>query len=832
MRDTIDFGIDLGTTNSAIAVVQDGEVLVIKNNDGWDYTPSAVWIPKAGVMNVGRSARDRIYKGDPNAHAEFKSEMGLEGSAREFKNAGTSLTPPQLSAEVLKSLRSDAVAVFGEAPQAAVITVPAAFRLHQNNATSEAAALAGFGACPLVQEPTAAAFSYGFQNESAEAYWMVFDFGGGTFDAAVVSTHEGELRVLDHAGDPHLGGKLIDWAIVDRVLAPAAAKELGLDDFTRNNPAWKLNFNKLKWAAEEAKISLSRLEKTMMYVDLNVNGVDETFEYSLTRDEVDRAAEPYYIRAINLCRDALTNANLNPSDIDRLLLVGGATLSPGLRALLADSSSGLGIELDHSQDPTTVVARGAAVFASTVPLDRPKVRPQAGEFTVDLRFPRTTSLRTVSVAGKFESATDQDWSRYHVVLDNPEGRPPFRTPQVQLEANGTFVTEVQVDEQTSSTFTIRLVDHTGTVEKVTPPTITIQHWLNEPGGAVLTNSLGLSEADKSFAKILDKGTRLPATARGVFHTTVALHRTDTDAAIRIPIVEGEEGRGDRNLQVGLIEIRPKDVRVDLPRGSDVEVTIEVDESRRVTVVADVPLVDEQFEAEIDLSNVRPPTADDLEHELREVQDRLTQLRESADKSGSQPAQNRLDQLDQERRVNLAKNEVRASVTDPGAAAAADQKLREIQSELDKVEQDVKLPARLNDLRGVIQHCRELVSRLGDADDRAELDDIERRHEQVRRNPDSTTVEELYNRAVDLETVMMKRDGTLDISVFYYFRENQHKLTSPVKARALIAEGDEAIAEKDWRALPGINNRLRRLWPADLPDPSDGGVTSHKNGRRR
>jgi molecular chaperone DnaK len=349
---------------------------------------------------------------------------------------------------------------------------------------------------------------------------------------------------------------------------------------------------------------------------------------------------------------------------------------------------------------------------------------------------------------------------------------------------------------------------------------------------VLTNSLGLSEADKSFAKIVDKGTRLPATARAVFHTTVALHRTDTDAAIRIPIVEGEDGRGDRNLQVGLIEIRPKDVRVDLPRGSDVEVTIEVDESRRVTVVADVPLVDEQFEAEIDLSNVRPPAAEDLERELREVQERLTQLRESADKSGSQPAQERLDQLDQERRVNLAKNEVRAAVTDNGAAAAADQKLREIQSELDRVEQDVKLPARLNDLRAVIQHCRELVSRLGDADDRAELDDVERRHEQVRRNPDSVTVEELYNRAVDLETVMMKRDGTLDISVFYYFRENQHKLTSPVKARALIAEGDEAIAEKDWRALPGINNRLRRLWPADLPDPSDGGVTSHKNGRRR
>src|SRR5690606_21360168 len=101
------------------------------------------------------------------------------------------------------------------------ITVPAAFRLHQNNATSEAAALAGFSTCQLVQEPTAAAFAFGFQNESTGACWMVFDFGGGTFDSAVVRTQDGELRVLDHAGDPHLGGKLIDWAIVERLLVPA-----------------------------------------------------------------------------------------------------------------------------------------------------------------------------------------------------------------------------------------------------------------------------------------------------------------------------------------------------------------------------------------------------------------------------------------------------------------------------------------------------------------------------------------------------------------------------------------------------------------------------------
>lgn len=832
MRDTIDFGIDLGTTNSALAVVTDGEVSVVKNNDGWDYTPSAVWMPRPGVVQVGRRARDELSRNSKDAHAEFKGKMGIDGAGREFKRAGVTLTPPQLSAEVLKSLRADAEHRFGEPPAAAVITVPAAFRLHQNNATSEAAALAGFGACPLVQEPTAAAFAYGFQNTSSEAYWMVFDLGGGTFDSAVVTTHEGELRVLNHAGDPHLGGKDVDWAVVERLLAPAAAQQFGFTDFRRNNPVWELNFARLKWAAEEAKIQLSRLEKFEVMVDLDTgDGGSEPFDFTLRRDELDRVAEPYYIRAINLCRKALTNANLHPGDIDRLLLVGGATLAPSLRERLADPVEGLGIQLDHSQDPTTVVARGAAVFASTTPLERPKTRPVAGEFGAELRYPRTTSLRTVPIAGKFESAGEQDWSGYQVMLENPDGKPPFRTPRVALDEQGTFVTEVQIDEQTTSSFAIRLLDPSGAGQKVTPASLSITHWFNEPGGQVLTNSLGLAEADRSFSRILVKGSRLPARARGVFYTTVALHRSDADAVIRIPIVEGERPRADRNLQVGLIEIRPKDVRIDLPRGSDVEVTIEVDESRRVTVVAEVPMIDEQFEAELDLSHVRAPAVAELERQLSEVQERVARLRSSAESTGSERAREVLDQIDDERRIGLVGGEVRAANDDDGSAAAADQQLREIQSMLDDAEEATQLPAKLAELSAAIREAREVVGRGGDAEDRAELAEIERRANALREEPDLALIDELIERIMELEVVIMRRDGSLDVSTFYYFRDNVQRLTDPAKARSLIREGEDAVARQDWRSLPAINQRLRRLMPKDLPDPGSGGVTSHRPGRR-
>ncbi|WP_158848835.1 Hsp70 family protein [Saccharothrix deserti] len=825
MSDTVDFGIDLGTTNSAIARFVDGRTVMIKNNDQWEFTPSAVWINKRGEVRVGRAARDQAMRDVDNAHLEFKLEMGLEGAVRRFAAAGATLTPPQLSAEVLKSLRDDVTQSLGAPPEAAVITVPAAFRLHQNNATSEAAALAGFGACTLLQEPTAAAFAYGFQHQSTEAYWMVFDFGGGTFDAAIVSTYEGELRVLDHAGDPHMGGKLIDWAIVDRVLAPAAAREFGLADFSRGNRLWAANFAKLKWAAEEAKIGLSRQAEVSMTVDLRTaDGRDVEFDHVLRREVVDGLAEPFYARAINLCRAALAKANLGAADIDRLLLVGGATLAPGLRARLADPELGLGITLDHSQDPSTVVARGAAVFAGTVPLERPAYVPVAGEYSVELRYPRTTSLSRVAVGGRFGSTSSTvDWTAYRVELDNPTARPPFRSPKITLDETGAFVAEVVLTELDTSTFTVLLTGPRGARERVVPDTFTIRHWANEPGGSVLTNGLGLAQADGTFALMLAKGARLPAVTTETFRTTVPLRRTDADAVIRIPIVEGERDRADRNLEVAVIEIRPRDVRIDLPEGAEVEITFEVDESRRVSVIADVPLVQEQFEATIDLSVVAAPSSAALRKTLAEVEQRAADLRGSAERALSERALARFAQLDQERMLGQAADEVRAADGDRAGAAAADQRLRDIQAVLDDIEADVRLPRLLADMSEAVEACRELVDRVGTPDDLVELADLERRAEQARASEDAEAAERVCGRALDLEVVLMRRDGSLDVTVFHYFRANADRMASPDQARVLINRGEHALMTGDAGTLAEVNQRLRVLLPATMPDPTTGGV---------
>jgi molecular chaperone DnaK len=815
MRDTIDFGIDLGTTNSAIAVAGNGAVAVIKSNEGWDITPSAVWMPKPDRIYVGRAARDMVEEEPENAAAEFKLEMGLADARRTFAGAQVSLTPQQLSAEVLKSLRTDAAHHFdGPPPDAAVITVPAAFALNQNKATTEAAALAGFdAACPLVQEPTAAAFAYGFHDAGDREYWMVFDFGGGTFDAAVVSKRDGDLRVLNHAGDPYLGGKLIDWAVVERILVPAAARDLRLPGLRRGDPAWRRALAKLKGAAEEAKIQLSRRDRADIMVPLtDAEGTTQTFEYTLHRGELDALAEPFYMRAINLCRQALREASLGPQDIDRLLLVGGTTLAPGLRERLADPHQGLGIVLDVSLDPTTVVARGAAIFASTIRRPRTSRGPATpGGFTVDLAYEPSVTTTRPTVAGRLGGPSGVDWTAYSVTLSNPEGRPPFRSGRVPLNAAGAFATEVEVDPHRTSRFTVELTDRTGTPCEIAPDSLSITHRDVEFGGVKLAHSLGVQLAGRLFAPVLRKGTTLPHAERQTFPTSAPLSRADEDAVLRIPVVQGERSRADRNRTVGMLEIRPRDVRIDLPAGAEVEITFEADHCGLVTVVADVLAVDAQFEAEISLDNVRSMPAGELEELLGEAEGRLAALRGTAADAGSPEADRRLARLDQENVVATAREQVRAAAVDVGAAATAEDRLRDFHAELDDIADAVGLPGLVRELRTMLDQAADLVRTYGDSDDRQELAGLRARAEEAFQAQDTAAVRALVDRVGRFLVELERRGPDWPVKLFHAL---QDMLGSSGAAAPLIREGRRAIASDDRHGLDSVNQGLFRLLPKD------------------
>ena len=233
MDRTVDYGIDLGTTNSlhkrGLGEVR--SIRVFQNNDQMSVTPSAVHILKTGRVIVGRRAYAALLTDPDNVAVEFKRWMGQKDRLR-FPSAQRELSAEELSAEVLKSLKEDVRRQTGTDVTTAVITVPAAFGALQCEATARAAGLAGFEEAPLLQEPIAAAIGYGARAGSSDQRWLVFDLGGGTFDVAVVSTREGRLNVLEHRGNNILGGKDIDRSIVEQILLPALEATYDLGSFT------------------------------------------------------------------------------------------------------------------------------------------------------------------------------------------------------------------------------------------------------------------------------------------------------------------------------------------------------------------------------------------------------------------------------------------------------------------------------------------------------------------------------------------------------------------------------------------------------------------------
>ncbi|MDP2950552.1 MAG: Hsp70 family protein [Chloroflexota bacterium] len=363
-RTTVDFGIHLGTANSEIAVLKSTEVEVIENNEGQRRTPSAVWIDGKGRVRVGRLAKQHAEVDPTNAYSEFRLFMGTDHVYR-FAAAGREMKPEELSAEVLKSLRADAHKRTGGEIRAAVISVPAYFDLPANGATRRAAQMAGIELSPLIQEPVAAALAYGFESERDRVFWMVYDIGGGTFDAAVMHVRDGLIQVVNHGGDEYLGGKLIDWEIVEKLLVPGLVRNYKLTDFRRGNGNWRGAFAKLKQQAEEAKIRLSTDEVTDIFIDQlckDDNGQPVRVELEIRRKDLEPLIAPFVERSINICHRVLAEKRLDPGDIEKLILVGGPTLTPILREMLAQQ---LGIPPEFRLDPLTVVARGAAIFAGT-----------------------------------------------------------------------------------------------------------------------------------------------------------------------------------------------------------------------------------------------------------------------------------------------------------------------------------------------------------------------------------------------------------------------------------------------------------------------------------
>ncbi len=611
-RIKVDYGIDLGTTNSSIARMENGEAIIKKTDTLKDTMPSCVHFNKKksvivgdGAANALRSDRIRTLKtltADTNTFIEFKRTMG---SDKKFfsSNMNQEFTSEDLSAEVLKKLKSF---IMDDEIKSIVITVPAKFTINQKDATSRAAKLSGFEHCELLQEPNAASMAYGLGASSKDGIWLVFDFGGGTFDAALLKVEDGIMKVIDTEGDNYLGGKNIDYAIVEEILIPHLSKSFAIDSFINQEEKKEYFRERLKVFAEAGKIQLSFKNSFDLLSDLgdfpeDDKGTEIELDIKITEEILSPVITPLFQKAINICKELLKRNSLSGERLGALILVGGPTYSPILRRMLKEQITD---KVDTSVDPMTVVARGAALYASTINVsselveqsrDRTKIQLSLGydSTTVEMEEFVTVKILKEKTAGIIPDK---------VFAEIVRGDKAWASGKLAVDATGEVI-ETKLNAGKANAFNVFLYNEQGDLLPCEPNEFTIIQG-SKIGSAILgyniavgikSSSSGKDDVVIEYIKGLEKNQSQPATGiRCGLKTQKDLRPGLKEDYIKIPIYEADYGlEGSKaiyNQHVFSAIITGEDMPSFLPAESNVDLTINVD-NEKITLTAYFPLLD-------------------------------------------------------------------------------------------------------------------------------------------------------------------------------------------------------------------------------------------------
>ena len=637
-----DYGIDLGTTNSAISRMENGKATIKQTNKQRDTMASCVAYNKKGVLvgdpaySAYRSEKENALsrKVDNNAFIEFKRTMGTD---KTYKSSllGKGLSSEELSAEILKTLKSF---ITDDNFSSIVITIPAAFKINQIDATRRAGKLAGFDHIEVLQEPVAASMAYGLDSGKKDGFWLVFDFGGGTFDSALLKVEEGIMQVIDTEGDNHLGGKNLDFAIVDEIILPHIQENFNIDNILSNDDT-KNNYREaLKAFAEELKNELSFKESYNLYKEdrcgIDDDGEEIEIDVTITQSDIERVLAPVFQKAIDVSQNLLKRNNLKGNSLDALILVGGPTLSPIVRGMLEKQIC----KPDTSANPMTVVATGAALYASTVDVSE-EVREQT----------RDTAKIQLEIAHESSTVEMEEYVPIKILADKTDGEIPekvfaeitrgdkaWSSGKVEINTTGDVV-EIQLLEGKTNVFDVVLYDDVDKNNSVNNSFNIIQG--SKIGSATLPYNVGIEIKQKATGKIVfqtikgtDKNQSLPAIGtRNGLKTQKQIRPGVESDFIKIPIYQGEHNsdgtRAIYNEHVYDIIINGNDLPALLPANSDVDLTINLDKSQTMSIQAFFPYLDHTSEIEIPTDNVQSVATNWLSNEIRKAKGSITELKQ-------------------------------------------------------------------------------------------------------------------------------------------------------------------------------------------------------------
>ena len=795
-RVKIDYGIDLGTTNSAICRMEKGKPVIIKTDVLKDTMPSCVSFTKRKSVKVGDSAfndmksdkrrASKVCKKEAsNAYVEFKRTMAT--TARYYSSyMDKAYSSEELSAEVLKTLKSF---VTDESFSSVVITVPAKFTVNQKTATLEAAKMAGFKHSELLQEPIAASMAYGLNTNEKNGVWMVFDFGGGTFDAALLKVEDGIMQVFDTEGDNYLGGKNLDYAIVDNIIIPYLMKNYNISSTIADADKKEILRDAMKTWAEEVKNQLSFKEKEDILSNLGDLGEDEDGEeieldLTITQAEAFDVMRPYFQKAVDICKNLLQRNHLSGSQINKLILVGGPTHSPLIRQMLKEQITP---NVDTSIDPMTAVATGAALYASTLDAEISDDEIQIGTVKLDLGYESTSVEASEWISVKLTDGTPL--SKIWVELVRSDKA--WSSGKTEVDSTGNVI-EANLLEGKPNSFNVLAYDDKGNAVPCFPSEITIIQG-SKVGSAPLPYNIGIAIWDENkkrgvfkMAKGLEKNKPLPAV--GVINDlkTSKQLRPGIDADIlTIPIYQTDDFAEAEGKTAALYEyvadvtITGDDVDSLIPTDSPVDVTLKVDSSEQMKV--EVHFLATDISVEKGLDTTKKQSIEDAEKEISK---------------GLLDAQTSIARLEE---ANLPTTDLR--------------------TEIEKVKEEY---ANSSEKKMVLQHLKEVLRKIENFDSdtewqrlekelREEFDRLEKAQQDLGNNKTAQLVEQLR---IQTDKVIREKDVRIGREILEQISSLFVHLTMVYQCMGLIQDCHRRFGNIHWkdasRARQLVNKGLEEM----------------------
>lgn len=815
-QQTINFGIDLGTTNSAIAKYNNGEVIIFKNPLTIKETIPSVVAFKGDRLIVGDKANELLSRKPQNVFGTFKRKMGTSDRFY-LSDKDTFYSPIELSAIILKELKK--FIHTGEKPRSIVITIPAAFDTVQSNATKQAGLDAGFEEVVLLQEPIAASLAYANSTsiDLNDGKWLVYDLGGGTFDVAIATAKDGEMKVLDHEGDNYLGGSDFDQLIVENFIVPEIERKGDFCDLLLNLKTGKGRFNgvmhKLMLIAEEAKKTLTSSQAAEIEFELeDDNGKELDIYFEVTLKMFENLITPSINRTISMIDEMLDRNLLGQDQIKHILLIGGSTYIPLVRKML---ESHYMLDINTEMDPTTSVVRGAAYYAG---LKVSKLEPKE-----DIDFPaKESSIDSVKIA--YERVTSDDRSTVMITSDLKDSFFRITREDGGYDSGLILLKEEQFEvlpliSDRNNSFKLEVSNHLGEINDI--QSINISHGKFNIDGQPLPNSIcieidSIKENTTYLEPIFLKNSILPLKKTITKQVSKTITK-NSDESVFIKVFEGTvDSLPAANRLVGLIKISGSDLERDLVKGSDIDLTFEISESRDITVSAYLVLTDQEF------VNTFSPVEVLINQEI--LIKELSVFRRNLNRFIRRfENENRFEQAAQVKYMLNDIDNLENEINDLNENDKTDRKYqlelkkREIGEKIYKNYTSSFLTAATQKYFELKQKTQEVIeSEYGNNDDKLLYENILNEERAVLKDGNITNINRLIDRLESLcnKIVNRRKITSSDIVMYYSYYSHLDYGENQDKADELIEQGKNAVTESNDNVLIFVVNKLASLLDKD------------------